>query len=80
MKLEYTEGCICDSISVDGIESIDMDINDFKKVVTLLLIRENDLSVLQTTFMECMQSQGEFMRSGPCGCCGDFITTYTLEI
>lgn len=81
MKLEYTEGCICDSLSVDGVESIDMDIDSFKDVLHKLLDRETDLGTLQEVFMVLMAQQGEYERSDrPCSQCGDYITTYTLEI
>ncbi len=81
MKLEYTEGCTCDSLSVDGVESIDMDINDFKDVLHELLDRETDLGTLQQVFTTLMVQQGEYECSDePCDQCGDYVTTYTLEI
>ena len=81
MKLEYTYGCICDSLSVDGVETIDMNIDDLKSVVHKLVDREQDIAVLQDLFTSCMQSQAECESSDePCECCGDFIDTYTLEI
>lgn len=81
MKLEYTYGCVCGSLSVDGVESINMDINDFKAVIHKLVDREQDMAVLQDLFKSCMESQGHFDPSDePCECCGDFIDTYTLEI
>ena len=33
MKLEYTEGCVCTSLTVDGKETIDMNVEDFKSVI-----------------------------------------------
>ena len=81
MKLEYTSGCICDSLSVDGVETIDMSPDKLREVIHELVDREQDLAVLQDLFMSCVQSQGEYSSSDePCECCGDFVTTYTLEI
>ena len=42
MKLEYTDGCICTSLTVDGKETIDMDTKDFKEVIHKLIDKEND--------------------------------------
>ena len=33
MKLEYTDGCICTSLTVDGKETIDMDLDSLKEVI-----------------------------------------------
>lgn len=44
MKLEYTYGCVCGSLSVDGVESINMDVNDFKAVIHKLVDREQDMA------------------------------------
>lgn len=80
MKLEYIDGCICDSLTVDGIETADMPINDFKKVLYQLIDRETDLGTLQSIMIKLMEQQGEFEDLGHCRCCGDYITKYTLEL
>lgn len=80
MKLEYTDGCICDSLTVDRIETADMSINDFKKVLYQLIDRETDLGTLQSIMIELIEQQGEFEDLGHCSCCGDYITKYTLEL
>lgn len=80
MKLEYTDGCICDSLTVDGIETADMPINDFKKVLYQLIDRETDLGTLQSIMIKLMEQQGEYEDLGHCSCCGDYITKYTLEL
>lgn len=80
MKLEYTEGCVCTSLTVDGVETVDMDINDLKKVICKLVERETDVAELQDLWMSLMQSQGEYKDLGHCECCGDWITNYTLEL
>ena len=80
MKLEYTNGCICNSLTVDGIETVDIPINDFKKVLYQLIDRETDLGTLQSIMIELIEQQGEFEDLGHCSCCGDYITKYTLEL
>ena len=81
MKLKYTEGCICDSLTIDGVETIDMNVDDFKSVLHKLLDRETDICILQSVFMNLMSSQGNYECSDkPCESCGDYVTTYTLEL
>lgn len=80
MKLEYTDGCICTSLSVDGVETIDMKTEDLQTVICKLVKREDDIAVLQDLFTSLMYSQGEYKDLGHCEQCGDFISNYTLEI
>lgn len=80
MKLEYTDGCICTSLTVDGKETVDMDIKDFKEVIYKLVDKENDLGTLQSIFINLIEQQGYYKDLGHCSCCGDHITKYTLEI
>ena len=80
MKLEYTDGCVCTSLTVDGKETIDMDLNSLKEVINKLINRETDLGVLQDIWCNLVTSQGEYEDLGRCPDCGDYITKYTLEI
>lgn len=80
MKLEYTDGCICTSLTVDGKETVDMSKEELKEVICKLLDRESDLGVLQDIWRDLVTSQGEFEDLGHCEECGDYITRYTLEI
>lgn len=80
MKLEYTDGCICTSLTVDGKETIDMSKEELKEVICKLLDKESDLGVLQDIWRDLVMSQGEFEDLGHCEECGDYITRYTLEI
>lgn len=80
MKLEYTEGCVCTSLTVDGKETVDMDIDSLKEVVIKLINRETDFGVIQDIWRDLMESQEEFEDLGVCEECGDWITNYTLEI
>lgn len=80
MKLKYTDGCICTSLTVDGKETVDMSKEELKEVICKLLDRESDLGVLQDIWRDLVTSQGEFEDLGHCEECGDYITRYTLEI
>ena len=80
MKLEYTDGCVCTSLTVDGKETIDMDTKDFKEVIHKLIDNENDLGTLQHIWIVLMEQQGKYEDLGHCPDCGDYITRYTLEI
>ncbi|MGM9532029.1 hypothetical protein [Intestinibacter sp.] len=80
MKLEYTDGCICTSLTVDGKETVDMSGEALKEVIRKLLDRESDLAILQDIWRDLVMSQGEFEDLGQCEECGDYITRYTLEI
>ena len=80
MKLKYIEGCICTSLTVDGKETVDMDIDSLKKVVNKLIDRETDFGVIQDIWTNLVESQGECEDLGQCEECGDFITKYSLEI
>lgn len=80
MKLKYTDGCVCTSLTVDGKETIDMSEEELKEVICKLLNKESDLSTLQNIWIDLVTSQGEFEDLGHCEECGDYITRYTLEI
>ena len=80
MKLEYTDGCVCTSLTIDGKETIDMNVEDFKSVIHKLIDNENDLGTLQHIWIVLMEQQGKYEDLGHCPDCGDYITRYTLEI
>ena len=52
MKLNYTDGCICTSLTVDEIETIDLDINTFKNVIKKILTFGRDKNF--TLLIECI--------------------------
>lgn len=79
MKLEYTDGCDA-SLTVDGVETIDMKIEDLQDVICKLVKRETNVAELQDLWMSLVQSQGEYKDLGRCEESGDWIINYTLEI
>ena len=80
MQIESVTGCTCDSLTVDNVETVDMDKEAIKDVIKKLIDREDDLGTLQSILMDLVEIQGEFEDLGQCEQCGDWITKYTLEI
>lgn len=80
MKLSYTDGCVCTSLTVDGKETIDMTAEEMKVSIQAMLDKEQDCGTLQSIWTSLMLSQGEYEDLGRCNCCDDWITRYTLEI
>ena len=80
MKIESVTGCTCDSLTVDDVETVDMDKEAVKDAIKKLINREDDLGVLQSILIDLVEFQGEFEDLGHCDQCGDWITKYTLEI
>ena len=80
MKIESVTGCTCDSLTIDNVETVDMDKEAIKDVIKKLINREDDLGVLQSILIDLVEFQGEFEDLGHCDQCGDWITKYTLEI
>lgn len=80
MKLEYTDGCVCTSLTVDGVETADMKTEDLQDIICKLVKRESDVAVLQDLCITLMESQGTYKSLGHCEECGDWIDNYTLEI
>ena len=80
MKIINVTGCVCDSLTVDGVETSDMPIEKVKEVVKKLIDSTNDLGTIQSILVDLVESQGDFEDLGTCEECGDWITKYTIEI
>ena len=80
MKIESVTGCTCDSLTVDKVETVDMDKEAIKDVIKKLIDREDDLGTLQSILMDLVEIRGDCEDLGRCEQCGDWITKYTLEI
>ena len=80
MKIESVTGCTCDSLTINGVETIDMDKEAIKDVIKKLIDREDDLGTLQSILIDLVETQGEFEDLGHCEQCGDWITKYTVEL
>lgn len=80
MKLEHTTGCICDSLTINGVETINLPIKEVRDVVLNIISKCDDLSILQDILMDYIDCNGEYKDLGHCEQCGDYIINYTLEI
>ena len=52
MKIESVTGCTCDSLTVDNVETVDMDRTDVQNAIKKLVDREDDLGVLQSVLRD----------------------------
>lgn len=82
MELEMVQGCICDSIEVDGKSISDLSEKEskrtLKKICDFLGEQEDGLNFL---LQKVLEWYGDFESSDkPCECCGDWIHTYKLKI
>jgi len=81
IKLEHIEGCVCDSINIDGVETIDMPIEKLLGIIQIILKKCDDVAILQDVLMLLIDEMGEYECSEePCEECGDYITTNTLRV
>lgn len=80
MKINYTTGCTCDSLTIDGKESVDLPIETIKEAIVCSLDKVEDIATLQDMLVSALEYAGEFEDLGHCEQCGDFIYSYTLEI
>lgn len=80
MKIESVTGCTCDSLTIDNVETIDMNRTEVQNTIKKLVDKEDDLGVLQSILIDLVESQGEFEDLGHCDQCGDWITKYTVEL
>lgn len=80
MKIEYTEGCLCYGLDVDGepFNNLDHD----KKIAVFDRIFEHldEEYGLYTMLVDILQHYGEYKHIGHCDECGDNISSFTLEI
>lgn len=82
MKLQLVSGCICDSITIDGKEEIDLTDIERQEVVNKIAdyIKQhpNDLNYL---LQDLIPIYGDYESDNEaCECCGDIVTTYTWDI
>lgn len=75
-----TRGCICDSLTVDDVEEINLDNDRRKEVIKKIFdnMKPEDLNYLLQWYIE---EFGEYESDDePCECCGDYVERYWLEI
>lgn len=82
MELKYITGCIAQSLTIDGKQEIDLNNNERLKVIDAIhkWLREHP-EYLNELIQYLTSNFGNLeMSDTPCGCCGDFIDEYVLEL
>lgn len=80
MILRMVRGCICDSLSVDGKEEIDLTDEERQEVLKKIFehLKPQDLNNILQDLIEMF---GEYeCDDEPCETCGDYVETHTWEI
>lgn len=80
MKLQYTDGCTYTSLEVDGKQTVDLSMKEFREVLYKMIDHIDDTAVLQSIWMNIMETMGEYKDLGHCETCGDYISEYTWKI
>lgn len=81
MKLEMVQGCICDTLEVDGEREVDLTKEQRDKVIDKVcefLKTKNDgcNQLLQMV----LPLYGEYEDLGHCECCGDWVDKYSIDL
>lgn len=80
MKLEYTEGCICYGLDVDGKPFNNFDVEEKRKILDKLIDAILMDYMMQDVVIELLHQYGEYKHIGHCDECGDNISSFTLDI
>lgn len=82
MSLEFSYGCLANSLSVNGIQEIDLTDAQRKVVIHRIFSwyrkHPEALNNLLQYFIETHCD--DYDCTEPCECCGDMVTTYKMEI
>ena len=84
MRIELKQGCVCDSLTIDGKEEINLTDDERAKVwytVCDYLISNGKHEHLNELLQFMAIRYGEYhIGDKPCECCGDIIETYTMKL
>ena len=80
MKIESTSGCTSDSLTIDGVDSYDIKIEDLKEAIKKCIDRESDMGMLRSVLIDLVENRGDYEDIGICEDYGYIITKYTLEV
>lgn len=79
MKIEYIIGCINDSLTINGEETINVGIDKLKSTVKYLVDKIDDISILQSILTDFVQEYGKYESLGYCEQCEDSIDKFVYE-
>ena len=80
MKIEYTSGCVVHSLTIDGVETIDLDPKEFKEKVLKIIESIDNEQLLRDFLIQAVEIMGESELIAHCDECGDNIYKETLII
>lgn len=80
MKIEYTSGCMAHSLTIDGVETIDLDPKEFKERALKVIEKIDNEELLRTLLIQAVEIMGESELIAHCDECGDNIYKDTLII
>lgn len=80
MKIEYTSGCMAHSLTIDGVETIDLDPKEFKEKALEVIEKIDNEELLRTLLIQAVEIMGESELIAHCDECGDNIYKDTLII
>jgi hypothetical protein len=85
MILKEITGCVCDSLTVDGVEEIDLTEEQRKEVILKISeyianqMKTDKLNYFLTYFLASFGEE-RCISEEPCECCGDLVYETTLVI
>lgn len=80
MKIEYTEGCTCYGLDVDGEPFDDLDEAKKREVFNRMveaILKDSDI---QDIIIQLLPYYGEYKHLFDCEECGDSVCSYTMKI
>lgn len=80
MKIEYTSGCVVHSLTIDGVETMDLDPKEFKEKALKVIEKIGNEELLRTLLIQAVEIMGESELIAHCDECGDNIYKDTLII
>lgn len=85
MVLKQVTGCVCNSLTVDGVEEIDLTEAQRREVIGKLSayiannMKTGDLNCFLQYFIDFF-GDGKCISDEPCECCGDLIYESVINI
>lgn len=80
MKIISISGCTCDSLTIDDVETVDMEAGKLQEAIKKVVVKTTDIGLLQSLLINLVECMGKYEDLGHCDECGDSIEKYTLEV
>jgi hypothetical protein len=80
MNFKLTRGCVCDSLTVDGKEFVDLSLEEVKSLVINILQKEPEDMLIREILEMIITYRGEEKNWYRCDCCNDIVESYELDI